>query len=49
MLEIVMSNERYDSDSDGEYVLDEERNALDAFMNQAPSKHVKVIYIFVIV
>ena len=37
MLEIVMLNERYDSDSDGEYVLDEERNALDAFMNQAPS------------
>ena len=30
-------NERYDSDSDDEYVLDEERNAFDALMDQNPS------------
>ena len=30
-------NERYVSDSDDEYVLDEERNAFDTFMNQTPS------------
>ena len=30
-------NERYDSDSDDDYVLDEERNVFDAFMDQTPS------------
>ena len=30
-------NEQYDSDSDDEYDLDEERNALDAFMDQTLS------------
>ena len=36
-------NEQYDSDSDIEYVLDEEHNAFDAESNLV--KHVKVIYI----
>ena len=30
-------NERYYSDSDDEYVLDEERNVFDTFMDQTPS------------
>ena len=34
--------ERYDSDSDDEYILDDQCKAFDAF------KHVTVIYIFVI-
>ena len=36
------ANERYDSDSDEEDVLDEERNAFDRFHGSNPIKHVNL-------